>query len=97
MQNVTPNLAISASTDAGRACNSQRLLGVTLASLALFLLPLTASAEAIPALNILEVSDDGTEYSLSLQLLLLMTVLPNEMQIGSLHAKSYLHTCSRHQ
>ena len=75
MQNVTPNLAISASTDAGRARNSQRLLGVTLASLALFLLPLTASAEAIPALNILEVSDDGTQYSLSLQLLLLMTVL----------------------
>ena len=75
MQNVTPNLAISASTDAGRARNSQRLLGVTLASLAVFLLPLTASAEAIPALNILEVSDDGTEYSLSLQLLLLMTVL----------------------
>ena len=63
MQNVTPNLAISASTDAGRARNSQRLLGVTLASLALFVLPLTASAEAIPALNILEVSDDGTEYS----------------------------------
>ena len=75
MQNVTPNLAISASTDTALARNSQRMLGVMLASLALFVLPLTASAEAIPALNILEVSDDGTEYSLSLQLLLLMTVL----------------------
>ena len=40
-----------------------------------FIVALPASAEAIPALNVLEVSDDGTEYSLSLQLLLLMTVL----------------------
>jgi flagellar biosynthetic protein FliP len=75
MQNVTPELATTAATAAGCVRSNQRLLGAVLAFMALLLLPLTASAEAIPALNVLEVSDDGTEYSLSLQLLLLMTVL----------------------
>jgi flagellar biosynthetic protein FliP len=75
MQNLTPELATTAATAAGCVRSNQRLLGAVLAFMALLLLPLTASAEAIPALNVLEVSDDGTEYSLSLQLLLLMTVL----------------------
>ena len=75
MQNVTPQSAPTVATATGRVRNNHRLLGALLALMALLLLPLTASAEAIPALNVLEVSDDGTEYSLSLQLLLLMTVL----------------------
>ncbi|MAW33713.1 MAG: flagellar biosynthetic protein FliP [Proteobacteria bacterium] len=37
--------------------------------------PLEANSASIPALSILEVSDDGSEYSLTLQLLLLMSVL----------------------
>lgn len=37
--------------------------------------PYASHSEAIPALNVLEVNEDGTEYSLTLQLLLLMTVL----------------------
>jgi|TARA_X000000950_G_scaffold271170_1_gene351915 flagellar biosynthetic protein FliP len=37
--------------------------------------PVAWTAEAIPAFNILEANDGGTEYSLSLQLLILMTVL----------------------
>lgn len=42
----------------------------------LFLIfPLNSYAESIPALSILEVSDDGTEYSLTLQLLALMSIL----------------------
>ena len=44
-------------------------------AIVLMLLPLSLSAESIPAMNIIEVSDDGTEYSLTLQLLMLMTVL----------------------
>ena len=75
MQNVTPQSPPTVATATGRVRNNHRLLGALLALMALLLLPLTASAEAIPALNVLEVSDDGTEYSLSLQLLLLMTVL----------------------
>ena len=75
MQHVTSNLATSAAAGNGRACNSRRWFGSMLVCVVALLLPLTASAEAIPALNVLEVSDDGTEYSLSLQLLLLMTVL----------------------
>ena len=34
-----------------------------------------AAAEPVAAFNVLEVNEDGTEYSLTLQLLLLMTVL----------------------
>ena len=75
MQNVTPQSAPTVATATGGVRNNHRLLGALLALMALLLFPLTASAEAIPALNVLEVSDDGTEYSLSLQLLLLMTVL----------------------
>ncbi len=35
----------------------------------------SAAAEPVAAFNVLEVNEDGTEYSLTLQLLLLMTVL----------------------
>ena len=35
----------------------------------------SAAAESVTAFNVLEVNEDGTEYSLTLQLLLLMTVL----------------------
>ena len=35
----------------------------------------SAAAESVAAFNVLEVNEDGTEYSLTLQLLLLMTVL----------------------
>ena len=41
----------------------------------MLLLPFSLNAESIPAMNIIEVSEDGTEYSLTLQLLMLMTVL----------------------
>ena len=73
MQQVTHNLTAQTQIQANRRGFSRRLLGQILGFGAVLLLPLTASAEAIPALNVLEVSDDGTEYSLSLQLLLLMT------------------------
>ena len=39
------------------------------------LLANSAAAEPVAAFNVLEVNEDGTEYSLTLQLLLLMTVL----------------------
>ena len=39
------------------------------------LLPQLSYAEGIPALKILEGNDGGTEYSLSLQLIIVMTLL----------------------
>lgn len=41
----------------------------------LLALPSFGHAEGIPALKILEANDGGTEYSLSLQLLIVMTLL----------------------
>ena len=75
MQQVTHKSTAPAQVHSERRLPSRRLLGQIFGFGALFMLPLAATAEAIPALNVLEVSDDGTEYSLSLQLLLLMTVL----------------------
>jgi flagellar biosynthetic protein FliP len=75
MQQVTKKLSTQTQTKLGGCWVSGRLLGQILGLVVVLLLSGTASAEAIPALNVLEVSDDGTEYSLSLQLLLLMTVL----------------------
>jgi flagellar biosynthetic protein FliP len=75
MQQVTQKLSTQTQTKLGGCWVSGRLLGQILGLIVVLLLSATASAEAIPALNVLEVSDDGTEYSLSLQLLLLMTVL----------------------
>ena len=75
MQQVTQKLSTQTQTKRGGCWVSGRLLGQILGFVVVLLLSATASAEAIPALNVLEVSDDGTEYSLSLQLLLLMTVL----------------------
>jgi flagellar biosynthetic protein FliP len=75
MQQVTQELSTQTQTKLGGCWVSGRLLGQILGFVVVLLLSATASAEAIPALNVLEVSDDGTEYSLSLQLLLLMTVL----------------------
>jgi flagellar biosynthetic protein FliP len=75
MQQVTQKLSTQTQTKLGGCWVSGRLLGQILGLVVVLLLSGTASAEAIPALNVLEVSDDGTEYSLSLQLLLLMTVL----------------------
>ena len=39
------------------------------------LAPLVGNAESIPALNIIEANEEGTEYSLTLQLLILMSIL----------------------
>ena len=75
MQQVTHKSTAPAQVQSERRLPSRRLLGQIFGFGALLMLPLAATAEAIPALNVLEVSDDGTEYSLSLQLLLLMTVL----------------------
>jgi flagellar biosynthetic protein FliP len=75
MQQVTQKLSTQTQTKLGGCWVSGRLLDQILGLVVVLLLSGTASAEAIPALNVLEVSDDGTEYSLSLQLLLLMTVL----------------------
>ena len=46
-----------------------------LSAFLMLLIPFSLNAESIPAMNIIEVSEDGTEYSLTLQLLMLMTVL----------------------
>ena len=50
------------------------LVGVAVTALAC-LLPQLGYAEGIPALKILEGNDGGTEYSLSLQLIIVMTLL----------------------
>ena len=53
----------------------QQMLTSMLVAALFCLLPQTGFAEGIPALKILEGNDDGTEYSLSLQLIIVMTLL----------------------
>jgi len=60
-----------------RICHgiSKQTLTSVLVTGLLCLLPQLGFAEGIPALKILEGNDDGTEYSLSLQLIIVMTLL----------------------
>lgn len=60
-----------------RICHgiSKQTLTSVLVTGLLCILPQLGFAEGIPALKILEGNDDGTEYSLSLQLIIVMTLL----------------------